>query len=58
MIVATVHDWPGLVFGAGALGWVGALFALVHATQLRGEDTHDSGDGTFGDSDSGDGGGD
>ncbi|WP_203074138.1 hypothetical protein [Falsiroseomonas ponticola] len=61
MIAAVVNDLPGLLLGAVGLGWAGALFALVAATQggMAGEESG-AGDGgdEGGDSDGGsDGGG-
>lgn len=57
VIVATVQEVPGLALGIVGIAWVGALFALVHATQGRGQEREDSGatggDGAFGDGDGG-----
>ena len=61
VIVATVQEVPGMPLGILGAAWVGALLALVHATQGHGQASPDSGstggDGGFGGGDGGDGGG-
>ena len=68
LIVVVVNELPGLLLGAVGLGWIGALFTLVAATQGGGVATEDGasgGDGADdgpsgpagGGSDGGDGGG-
>lgn len=55
LMLATVHDAPAAWFGLLALGWVGALAALVMATQTAAAATHDAGSGEGGDEQHGDG---